>query len=94
MSKTPAVNEAVARDRIVVACAYQGHIAGEVQASLPPGFNHVRYVAKFVDGELVALQPGKPETAIQQLLGVHVDDRNSCDNGTCDKPAAPESARP
>ncbi|MCB9895568.1 MAG: hypothetical protein H6839_14060 [Planctomycetes bacterium] len=85
MEKTPAVKSAVSRDEIVVACAYQGHVADDVLAALPPGFSHVRYVAKFVDGVLVALQPGTPESSILQLLGVGpTDEHKPCEDGTCD----------
>jgi hypothetical protein len=95
MGKTAAVNAAVGENRIVVACAYQGHVAEEVQAALPPGFGHARYVAKFLNGELVALEPGNPETAIQRLLGAEpAEVSESCKDGTCDKPAAPSPARP
>ena len=93
MEKTAAVKSAVEDDRIVVACAYQGYLADELLAALPTGFSHVRYVAKFVDGVLVAIQPGTPETAIQQLLGASAaDDHKSSEQRTCDTPMTP--ARP
>lgn len=68
MQKTKAVSEAVSSNRMVVACAYQGYLDAEVKAALPQGFNEKRFVAKFVDGELVAVRSGTPEQAIQSLL--------------------------
>jgi hypothetical protein len=68
MEKTEPVKAAVNASQIVVACAYQGHVAESVKAALPGGFKEKQYVAKFVNGELVALRKGLPEEAIQALL--------------------------
>lgn len=68
MEKTELVKTAVGANEIVVACAYQGHLSDEVKAALPEGFNERQFVAKFVNGELVALRKGLPEEAIQALL--------------------------
>lgn len=94
MGKTQSVMSAVESDQIVVACAYRGHVASEVLAALPPGFNHVRYVAKFVDGKMVELRPGTPETVIAGMLGAQVDGPKSCDAGTCIDPNGAESPTP
>lgn len=72
-------------------------MADEVKSALPPDFNHVRYVAKFVNGELVGLQAGLPEEAIQRLLGtepVPANTLKSCEDGTCTEPEPPTSAKP
>ncbi len=68
MEKTEVVKSAVSANQIVVACAYQGHVADSVKAALPSGFTERQFVAKFVNGELVALRKGLPEEAIQALL--------------------------
>jgi len=68
MEKTEVVKSAVSANQIVVACAYQGHVAESVKAALPSGFTERQFVAKFVNGELVALRKGLPEEAIQALL--------------------------
>lgn len=68
MEKTEVVKSAVSANQIVVACAYQGHVADSVKAALPTGFQERQFVAKFVNGELVALRKGLPEEAIHALL--------------------------
>jgi hypothetical protein len=68
MEKTGPVRQAVERNEIVVACAYEGWVTDDVKAALPRGFKSRSYVAKFVDGRLVGLAQGMPEEAILELL--------------------------
>lgn len=88
MERTPPVKSAVAANEIVVACAYTGWIPEEVTAQLPADFNQRSYVAKFVNGELVALEPGYPEDVIAAMLGTAAGhDHKSCDDKACDETA-------
>lgn len=70
MEGTSQVRQAVENHQIVVACAYGGKVSDEVTAALPPGFHAGSYVAKFVDGRLVAVQAGLPEEVLASMLSV------------------------
>ena len=94
MEKTEAVKAAVDADEAIVACAYVGYEHEELKSALPDGFKARQYVAKFVNGELVAIEPGRPEAAILKLLGKSADalkpECKSCDDKTCDDCPKPE----
>lgn len=83
MEKTEPAKAAVDGNKIVIACAYNGHVHESVTSALPQGFNARQYVAKFVGGELVAVEAGRPEEAIARLLGNATADCKSCEDETC-----------
>lgn len=92
MEGTVAVKSAVDENEIVVACAYVGHEHESLKAALPTDFQARQYVAKFVNGELVAIETGRPEAAISRLLGSKRSpkaDCKSCEQGICEDCAEP-----
>ena len=93
MEKAPGVKSAVEGNEIVVACVYGGSEHESLATALPQGFQGTRYVAKFVNGQLVALESGRPEDAIQRLLGKSAPDCKSCVDATCEDCTPPEVPR-
>ncbi|MCA8910324.1 MAG: hypothetical protein KDB82_01360 [Planctomycetes bacterium] len=91
MEKTEAVKQAVEDNKIVVACAYHGWVPEEVADALPAGFQAHSFVAKFQDGQLVAIERGLPEQAMLKLLGV--SESNPADPKTYEGTAASEIPR-
>ena len=90
MEKAPGVKSAVEANEIVVACVYGGREHEALSMALPQGFQDTRYVAKFIDGQLVALESGRPEEAIQRLLGKPAPECKSCEDSTCEDCTPPE----
>lgn len=92
MEKLEPVKSEVESDRIVVACAYVGHEHETLKAALPAGFKARQYVAKFVEGRLVAVEAGKPEDVISRMLGTPAttatQECKSCTDSQC-KDCAP-----
>jgi hypothetical protein len=70
MENASLVRQAVENHEIVVACAYGSKVSKEVTASLPPGFHARSYVAKFLDGRLVAVEAGLPEEVMASMLSM------------------------
>ena len=68
MQQTPAVNNAVEKGELVVACAYQGWVPEEIKAQLPADFDSQSWAAEIDQGKITRLQVGNAEYAATHLL--------------------------
>ena len=68
MQQTPAINQAVEKGGLVVACAYQGWVPEEIKAQLPADFESQSWAAEIHQGKVTRLQVGGAENAVTHLL--------------------------